>query len=297
MGKGENGMEFTENRHTAKGAIDGDLFTRGKQSNDENFKKVIELYKNSSHEKKHALSSLFSFDFENVTDLTIEKGPVRYIENKFGFRSTHQYTYDEPDKTIWVFGDSISYGHGLRFEDTWAYKLANNYSLKLYNFSVCGAGIDTATRLLQTWLKNTKNMPSLVVSYGFYPDRLEMNSLNNDETYYFAKYNTTPKYKPTHDLYLEKEEYYISLLETIQCPSFHVDMLSPKDGWHNFYQDFACDVPIEVYEILKNTNHKKYDLTHFSSVTSLPHPGIRSNQLMFEHIKSIIDAEIFKQSP
>ena len=85
-------------------------------------------------------------------------------------------------------------------------------------------------------------------------------------------------------------------MKMLSCPSVHIDFLSSVDGWHNFYNDFAMDIPNAVYDILTNTNHKQYDLTHFSSITTMPHPGIKSNQMMFEHIRKIIDKELLKKS-
>lgn len=278
-----------DNRHTAKGVIANNVFEHDVQTNDENFPMVVDLYHQSSPEKRKALEDLFSLDFSNIQ-------PLSYTTNKFGFRSPYQYWFNEAEDSIWVFGDSLSYGHGLNVEPTWAYKLAAHYNLKLYNFSCCGSGIDTAIRLLQAWISNSHRHPKIIVSYGFYKNRYETRFLKVTPTKFVTKYYNFYDKTENEDLYKEKLDYYLSLMKIINCPSVHIDFISPQDGWHNFYQDFAMDMPIEVYDILRNTNHKKYDLTHFGSVNNLPHPGIKSNQLMFEHIRRIVDMEILKKT-
>lgn len=277
-----------DNRHTAKGIISDNPFEHDIQTNDENFHMIVDLYNQSSLEKKKALEDLFSLDFSNII-------PLSYTTNKFGFRSPYQYWFNEAEDSMWVFGDSLSYGHGLNVENTWAYKLAAHYNLKLYNFSCCGAGIDTAIRLLHSWISNSHRAPKIIVSYGFYRNRYETQFLKVTPTKYVTKYSNFYDETENEKLYKQKLEYYLSLMNSVGCPYVHSDFLSPTNGWHNFYQDFAMDIPIVVLDILKNTNHKKYDLTHFSSVTNLPHPGIKSNQLMFEHIRRIVDMEILKK--
>ena len=278
-----------DNRHTAKGVVSENEFDYYLQINDENFPMVIDLYNQSLSEKKKALEDLFSLDFSNIA-------PLSYTTNKFGFRSPYQYSFKEAEDSIWVFGDSLSYGHGLNIENTWAHKLAEHYNLKLYNFSCCGSGIETAIRLLQSWIINSRRSPKIIVSYGFYRNRHETQFLKVTPTKYFINYSNFYGEIENENLYLEKLDYYLSLMKMVDCPSVHIDFLNSSNRWFNFYKDFAMDISIDMYDALKNTNHKQYDLSHFYSVNELPHPGIKSNQLMFEHMRKIVDKEILKKS-
>lgn len=274
-----------DNRHTARGIVSDTAFDHYLQINDENFPMVIELYNQSSPEKKKALEDLFSLDFSNIM-------PLSYTINKFGFRSPYQYSFDEIENSMWVFGDSLSYGHGLNIEHTWAYKLAAHYNLKLYNFSCCGSGIDTAIRLLETWINNSIRRPKIIVSYGFYRSRYETKVLNVTKNEYVTNYFNFFAETENKNLYQQKLDYYLSLMKMVDCPSVHIDFLNSSNKWFNFYKDFAMDISTEMYDILKITNHKKYELLHFLSINTMPHPGIKSNNAMFHHIRGLVDKAI-----
>jgi hypothetical protein len=269
------------NTHTADGVVWGDKVHYNVHSNDQNFQKIVDLYNVSSPQKKAALAELFSVDFSNIP-------PIEYKENKYGFRSPYQYRYNETDDCMWVFGDSISYGHGINYENTWPYLLSNNLNLKLYNFSCCGTGIDTSIRLLQVWLQQTVKMPKLIISYGFYPSRYEISALERQGDNHIATYETIRNDVEIAQIYNEKLKYFISLMEYAKCPFYNIDFLNSEYGWNKFYIDFARDIPLDAYEVLKNTNHSHYKVKHFVSGKHLPHPGIKSNQAICEYISTLV---------
>ena len=73
--------------------------------------------------------------------------PIEYNHNSEGFRS------DEFEgKGLATFGDSYTYGTGLRIEETWGNKLAKKLNLKHFNFGISGTSSDTAFRLLSSYI-------------------------------------------------------------------------------------------------------------------------------------------------
>lgn len=73
--------------------------------------------------------------------------PIEYKHNSEGFRS------DEfVGKGVATFGDSYTYGTGLRLEETWGNKLAKKLNVNHFNFGISGTSSDTAFRLLSSYI-------------------------------------------------------------------------------------------------------------------------------------------------
>lgn len=278
--------------HTAEGEEFSSPIIRQLYSKEENFFDFLDYYNTLSDEKKIMFNNLFGYD--DLNDMT----KIQYEKNNFGFRSPYPYTFEEYEPSVWVFGDSISFGHGVAYENTWPYLLAKAHGLKLYNFSLPGKGIDSAIRIAEQWINNAQCKPKVVISYGYYADRYEISELlRNDFSTDAIKYYDTIFDDSITDLklvsdgpvYQKKVEYLKELFNYYNVPFVMLDFLSHKDGWHNFYVDFARDLPIEFRNILMNTTTTKiYPHQEIFHHMSTPHPGKNSHVKMFEHINNYV---------
>jgi hypothetical protein len=260
---------------------------------EENFDDFLKYYNSLDDSEKLRYNNLFGCD--DVNSLL----DIRYELNTFGFRSPYEYTFGEHKNSLWIFGDSISYGHGVKYENTWPYLLSKKIGLTLYNFSVCGRGIDTAIRLAEEWLKNSVNKPDIVISYGYYTNRHEFPNMTpaNHQGRRYKHYDTMQHMSRNHPdqekLYREKEKYLVNLFQSYKIKFYNLDFLSEQHGWHNFYIDFGKDVSKEVISHIIYTKNDPI-LPHDEEFTNLehqPHPGIKSHKLICDHIYDVIEKD------
>lgn len=277
------------NTHTATGKERSYIHKYRVHYNEDNFFKFLDYYNalddNSKRDKFNKL-----FGCEDLNHLS----HFSYEENNYGFRSPNMFSYSSQHRTMWVFGDSVSYGHGVEYDKTWASLIAERYGYELYNFSVCGRGIDTAIRIAEQWTNNSNSIPGLIVTYGFYPSRHEYSYVYQDPinkshplTLYEAE--NIPLSDESQQLYQHKVDYLNSIFESYGVRYFNIDFLSDKDSWHNFYVDFGRDLSDEILDVLLTT--KAEDSLETSDFTQevIPHPGIQSHKNIYNHIKKIID--------
>lgn len=74
--------------------------------------------------------------------------PIKYNLNSYGFRCDELQS-DIP--SICFLGCSMTFGIGVRKEDSFSYKLAKELGLKEYNLGVPGGSLDSAFRLYNEW--------------------------------------------------------------------------------------------------------------------------------------------------
>ena len=236
------------------------------------FIKLMKLYPSFSKEKQNDIKKLFSSD--NPIALMDD---IVYQENNYGFRANFDYSFEEEQDSIWVFGDSITFGDGIKYEDSWAYKISDYLNLKLYNFSVAGSGIDTSTRLLTSWMQSSKNKPKLILSYGFYPNRFEMQDIKNNRTTYYTFYADQ---KMTPEVYDEKRKNFIQLLNHYSVPNLNL-AFDNKNIWNNFYVDFGIDIHNHNLDYITQNETITFSDIMDIGESIFPHPGKKSNTLIY----------------
>ena len=87
-----------------------------------------------------------------------------YKFNEYGFRETNHY-FDKP--ITYICGCSITFGVGLNYEDTWAFKLGRNH----INLSQGGASNAYITRTLIQACESHK--PELVIAHFTFLNRTD----------------------------------------------------------------------------------------------------------------------------
>jgi hypothetical protein len=110
------------------------------------YKLFHELCQVAEHD---VLKSYFT-DYESLKD-------IDYTVNNMGFRSNKEFVLDSDEPTVWVFGDSLTFGDGVPDNSAWPEVLNSMIDETVYNFAKAGSGIETALRLLENWLKNKKS--------------------------------------------------------------------------------------------------------------------------------------------
>ena len=88
---------------------------------------------------------------------------IEYNYNTWGHRCKNLREIDRSNLLL-TFGCSYSVGSGIREEDTWAYKLAKQLGLDLYNAAIEGSGCDIQAYNTMHWITNKQfPKPKLVV--------------------------------------------------------------------------------------------------------------------------------------
>ena len=88
---------------------------------------------------------------------------ILYSLNDYGFRTPQKFKglQDKKNKRLVVFGCSFTFGIGINLEDTWGYLMAKELGYELFNLSVPGGSMDSASRVALVWLDKIK--PDLVI--------------------------------------------------------------------------------------------------------------------------------------
>lgn len=121
------------------------------------------------------------------------------------------WSSDSKKQKIVFIGDSVTFGTGLSFEESFVAQIEENLNqkydieLQVINLGVQGYGTDQALIKLQ---QQITQLNPLVVVYTFIPDHLYLRNLNYNRRLHFKCLEfegTKPLYKLDHDqLYLEK---------------------------------------------------------------------------------------------
>jgi hypothetical protein len=93
---------------------------------------------------------------------------INYDFNSLGFRG-HEPKKDK--KHFCVFGDSVTFGAAIRYEQTYGYLLEQELGMHCYNFGHCGGSDSTSLRLALTHLPDLN--PEFVVYQTTFEHRFE----------------------------------------------------------------------------------------------------------------------------
>lgn len=104
-----------------------------------------------------------------------EKFDVHYILDENGYKAVNNT--GTPDITIYFFGDSYTFGHGVKNDDTFANIIADNYlkdAVHVYNTGVMGYGI---TQMYQRFLNmQDKIEPGDIIIFTPLPEDINRNA-------------------------------------------------------------------------------------------------------------------------
>jgi len=103
-----------------------------------------------------------------IPNRTTKADGALYIVNREGYRApSANYTTDFSKPIILIVGDSMLFGHGLNFEDTFGHKLKHslNNHYEVINFAVGGYGTDQMYLMLKRVFP--KYRPSIVIMDTF----------------------------------------------------------------------------------------------------------------------------------
>ncbi len=110
-----------------------------------------------------------------LTLITHFKKKYKISSDNFGFRN--EINLSKKKKSIWIFGDSISFGYGINSKDLFSDILNSIDTHTLYlNYSMNGFGTDQAY-ITYNYILNTNNNTAETIIYFFYPSNdIEDNS-------------------------------------------------------------------------------------------------------------------------
>ncbi len=109
---------------------------------------------------------------------------IQYHFNSHGFRS-----HDFDGNGAMFLGCSFTFGVGMDWERTWAYKVAEELGLRCWNLGIGGGSNDTAFRLAWSWIPVLK--PSYVFYLRTHHARFEL--LTDDGQLQFVPHNISKK--------------------------------------------------------------------------------------------------------
>lgn len=129
-----------------------------------------------------------------LADLEWDENSISYVFNSHGFRS------DEFDGDGAMFlGCSFTFGVGMNWERTWAYRVAKQLNLRCWNLGIGGGSNDTAFRLGSYWI------PKLQPKHVFYlrtqPARFELLTEVN-QLQFLPNSSPDKKYQPFADQWM-----------------------------------------------------------------------------------------------
>jgi len=123
-----------------------------------------QMMKQTTHFFKYTGSLQDHWKRDSVNYCGDTSGKVLYRFNEYGFRETN---CDLEKPVTFVCGCSNTFGVGLNYEDTWAYKLGLNH----LNFSQGGASNAYIARTLI--MQSEKYKPELIIAHFSYIDRID----------------------------------------------------------------------------------------------------------------------------
>lgn len=199
--------------------------------------------------------------------------PITYQYNSNGHRSKE---LDELSNDYVIFtGCSLTDGHGLKYEDTYAYLVAKALNTDFYNLGLKGGSIDTCFFNLVTFLSKVKVLPKIVFLQYPAPERF---GLSNTQVYNVFSAGSV------NDLY-DKEVYY-NLLK-------YDAVTNQQLFYKEFILNYLKNMNIQVYSlgihcqpaIVDYTIHLSKDRQDYLDFArDLDHPGIETNKAWAEKI-------------
>lgn len=192
---------------------------------------------------------------KNLTTNIDQLEKYGWVNNSFTYKfNRHGFRCSEFDfkSGVMFLGCSFVCGIGLPLESTWAYLVAKNLELPMYNLGIGGTSIDTAFRLAEHYIPILK--PCKVILLKPSIDRLEIISHNN-HFIDLAPFNSTML-----------EEFY-----KFWC----TNNLNAK------YNRQKNELAIELLCFKNNSRFYSYsidDMPHRDKARDLAHPGVNTHK-------------------
>jgi lysophospholipase L1-like esterase len=194
-----------------------------------------------------------------------------YRMNSYGHRSK-DITELDLDNYILCVGCSYTEGVGVPVEKRYTDLLANKLNCDLYNMGLGGTGNDVIFYNLVTWFSKIKNKPKFVIVQWSDPTRFVLAGPTISQHGVWDNHNTEFIATGDENTYFQsKTAIFKQLIRTI------VDVPLIELPWEDFHDDrILCAEPKHE---LRELGHLSIDLAR-----DLMHPGIKSNELLAEHI-------------
>ena len=131
-----------------------------RSSSTQNYARFDEFYGYTSN---HNLRSIVNLHYINRSyNLFTDKDGARISKNHLN--------KDSKENDVLVIGDSLSFGYGVNYEDTFVYLLGKNLNKEIKNFAVSGYSTVQSYKVLRNKLQSEK-----LIIYGFIEDHLRRN--------------------------------------------------------------------------------------------------------------------------
>lgn len=117
-------------------------------------------------------------NFANQTEYFNYSETVSFKYNSYGYR-TEEFDKSTTGSYVLCCGCSLTEGHGLHYEQTWAYKLSKSLGMNLVNLAKGGSNSDFVAQNTHNWLQSNYRKPQLVVLQ--WPNPYRILSWNNNE--------------------------------------------------------------------------------------------------------------------
>jgi len=240
---------------------------------------------------------------ENIKKINLDKWyytnkKISYTHNEYGYRCDKLSDIKDNDYGL-AFGCSHTYGTGLFYEDTYAYKVSKELGLKNINLAMPASGIKIQQYNTTLFVNNFVNirLPKYVIYQ--YP---------HDHRVAFAKMDTTkinlesfgeittiaPKdsryidYELTREYYLKNpgEKYMQDLLvplylnniwKALDVPVYHITFDDYTQEYKSDYQDFEI-------ENIREYGTDDYIERLYTKARDLSHGGINFNNYVYKII-------------
>jgi hypothetical protein len=253
----------------------------------------------------HSLKEVWDIDIVNnqnyknlLKNIDIDKWyytnkKIKYSHNEYGYRSDNLSSIEHNDYLL-TFGCSYSYGNGLFYEDTYAYKLSNKLNLKNVNLSVPGSSIKVQQYNTNLFINSFINirLPKYVVYQYPHDYRVSLSKFNGNFLDITTKTAMTDEYK--NEEYVKKyyiensgEKYLQDLLvplylnniwKAYNVPVFHITFSDYNQEYKSDFQKF------EILDIINDIESEYPDDKYgylYDLARDLSHNGIKFHDKVY----------------
>jgi hypothetical protein len=114
----------------------------------------------------------------------IGPGQVKFEFNKFGYRTME---FDSvPDDYFLVLGCSLTEGHGLESDETWAYYVSQDLETSVVNLGKGSGNAEFCCHNLKQWVSFNKNPKATIIQW---PNPFRMTLWNQDRAMFYTSQN------------------------------------------------------------------------------------------------------------
>lgn len=117
-------------------------------------------------------------EYANQIELFDYSEKLSFKYNSYGYR-TEEFDISTADSYVLCCGCSLTEGHGLHYEQTWAYKFSQQLGIGFVNLAKGGSNSDFVAQNVYNWLQGDYKKPELVVLQ--WPNPYRILSWNNNE--------------------------------------------------------------------------------------------------------------------